>query len=118
MRLKTIVGRSALSVALALVVAATTATPATAARMCGGRHQTACGPTQYCAYTGRYRYRWDAVGVCKTRPRICPDVYVGVCGSDGKTYANTCQAERAGVSVAHAGKCPIPPNPPAPDSPQ
>jgi hypothetical protein len=28
-----------------------------------------------------------------------------VCGSDGKTYANACDAQCAGVTVAHTGPC-------------
>ncbi|WP_371400269.1 hypothetical protein [Priestia megaterium] len=32
-------------------------------------------------------------------------MYQPVCGCDGKTYGNACQAAGAGVSVASAGAC-------------
>lgn len=35
----------------------------------------------------------------------CPDVYVPVCGVDGNTYPNACEAECAGVFDYTAGEC-------------
>lgn len=37
----------------------------------------------------------------------CPDKYDPVCGMDGKTYKNDCQAENSGVDIKHYGTCDI-----------
>jgi hypothetical protein len=48
----------------------------------------------------------DASGICTNRPATCPTTIAPVCGCDGTTYDNACEANAAGVTVASAGECP------------
>lgn len=68
---------------------------------CAGPSDTSCGPDAYCKATNAS----ETAGQCMPRPQICPMIYHPVCGSDGRTYPNTCHAERAGVNLAHEGAC-------------
>jgi hypothetical protein len=36
---------------------------------------------------------------------LCPALYQPVCGVDGRTYGTSCDAQCAGVAVAHQGAC-------------
>lgn len=59
-----------------------------------------CGRGQYCAGTG-----CDTEGRCAAMPDACPEIYAPVCGCDGNTYGNSCEAGSAGVRVASVGEC-------------
>ena len=47
----------------------------------------------------------DRTGTCQPITAACTQDFTPVCGCDGNTYANTCVANAAGVSVASAGEC-------------
>lgn len=50
---------------------------------------------------------------------VCPMVYSPVCGDNGQTYGNSCEARKAGITQFTAGACVVtpPPSPPRPRPP-
>ena len=76
---------------------------------CGGLTGAACPPSEFCFYNaGAVCGAADQTGVCRMKPTSCPAAETPVCGCDGKTYANMCEAMRGGTSVARDGECPPP----------
>jgi hypothetical protein len=75
--------------------------------MCGGIAGIQCADaSDYCHYAdGECSSIADAAGTCTKRPEMCTTIYQPVCGCDGKTYGNSCEAAREGVSVAAQGEC-------------
>lgn len=82
-------------------------TPNTATgNKCGGDAQASCLASQYCDTGAKCAtLTGHASGTCKARPQLCPAIVAPVCGCDGKTYNNSCEANRAGVTVSKSVAC-------------
>lgn len=50
--------------------------------------------------------RWGfSVSVYERQPCVCAQIYAPVCGVNGNTYGNSCEANCAGAAIAHQGEC-------------
>lgn len=70
------------------------------------RSASDCTRGEYCDFS--FESACMRTGVCATRPDGCLDVWDPVCGCDGLTYGNACEAAAAGASVLASGECPVP----------
>lgn len=85
-------------------VTSSSAPAASEGEMCGGIGGIQCADGLYCADLERCG-AGDGSGTCKAKPDVCTMQYEPVCGCDGNTHGNACEAATAGVSVNHAGEC-------------
>ena len=75
--------------------------------ICGGFAGFACAEGQYCAYEpDALCGAADATGTCQPIPEVCTAEVAPVCGCNGQTYSNACQAAVAGTGIISEGECP------------
>ena len=73
---------------------------------CGGFAGLRCGANLFCLYPDNTcRTIADGMGTCTRAPDICQSVFAPVCGCDGQTYSNACDAYAHAQSVAASGAC-------------
>ncbi|MBM4346393.1 MAG: hypothetical protein FJ100_23705 [Deltaproteobacteria bacterium] len=65
-------------------------------------NNAACPAGSYCAYP---EGKCNTAGKCQVKPTVCTKELKEVCGCDGNSYPNPCNAAAAGASVASPGKC-------------
>ncbi len=64
-----------------------------------------CGDDLFCEFSEFSCGLNGALGLCKKKPAACIQLFAPVCGCDGKSYANSCEAAAEGVSVRSSGNC-------------
>ncbi len=69
------------------------------------REEGACNPSLFCDFTPNTCGADGEEGTCAPRPDGCLDIWQPVCGCDGETYGNGCEANVAGQDVAYLGEC-------------
>ena len=74
--------------------------------------QLQCERGFYCQFPPEAQCGTLEAGRCLTRPENCPEDCPRVCGCDGQTYCNSCEAAVSGTGVLHSGFCPAPQAPP------
>jgi len=89
--------------------AALGATIANLDEACGGPDKITCNSALFCHLPDGQCSAPDAAGTCAKAPDFCMRVSRPVCGCNGKTYQNECDARHAKVAIDTPGACKKPP---------
>jgi hypothetical protein len=73
--------------------------------LCGGTAGATCEDDEYCQADEIGACGTNAAGTCRDIPEACSDRDEPVCGCNGITYDNDCEAAAAGVNVDSEGAC-------------
>jgi hypothetical protein len=73
---------------------------------CGGPEKITCNSALYCQLPAGQCSSPDTAGTCVRAPDFCMRVSRPVCGCNGKTYVNECEARKARVAIDACKKPP------------
>ena len=76
---------------------------------CGGPQKITCNSALYCQLPAGQCSSPDTAGTCVKAPDFCMRVSRPVCGCNGKTYQNECDARHAKMAIDYATACKKPP---------
>jgi hypothetical protein len=73
---------------------------------CGGAAGNTCADNEYCDFkSGENCGDEGASAICRIRSQGCEAIYWPVCGCDGNTYENDCEAGAVGWGYRFEGVC-------------